>query len=321
MLKYILLKKLNFISKLSVDFNIFGIGFIDYNNSKILSKKFTNKKFDDNVTIEDIIKYYSEGDDENKKNEYKILNLLLMEKRKSNCKLGLDFKFNIFKEYKKIDNFEQITETYRNVSDGINLFIYCLNNNCEFYQNYFIVNLGFGYYDIFNSLNKIKCPFCNQTEFNQLRNIGMINCKWIFKAFFKGNKKIKIEGEECTYENNKLYILKEINFNNKFKTLIIEAEYYKNKKNNFYFNNNNNDNYDNSDDISLNSINLEQKYLYKQEENKNLIFSTKEIKINDLKYNEENKFNLDKNEISETKVQKDICCIKCQVNNSNCLIF
>ena len=89
----------------------------------------------------------------------------------------------------------------------------------------------------------------------------MINCKWIFKAFFKGNKKIKIEGEECTYENNKLYILKEINFNNKFKTLILEAEYYKNKKNNFYFNNNNNDNYDNSDDISLNSIYLEQKYL------------------------------------------------------------
>ena len=67
MLKYILLKKLNFISKLSVDFNIFGIGFIDYNNSKILSKKFTNKKFDDNFTIEDIIKYYSEGDCENKK--------------------------------------------------------------------------------------------------------------------------------------------------------------------------------------------------------------------------------------------------------------
>jgi len=326
MLKYILLKKLNFISKFSTDFNIFGIGFIDYNNSKILSKKFTNKKFDDNFTIEDIIKYYSEGDCENKKNEYKILNLLLMEKRKSNCKLGLDFKFNIFKEYKKIENFEEITETYRNVSDGINLFIYCLNDECEFYQNYFIVNLGFGYYDIFNSLEKIKCPFCNKIEFNQLRNIGMINSKWIFKAFFKGNKKIKIEGEECTYENNKLYILKEINFANKFKTLTIEAEYYKNKdknkKNNlsFYFNNNN-DNDDNEDDISLDSIYLEQKYLYKQDDNKNLFCPTKEIKINDLNYNEDKKFNLNKNEITDTKIQKDSCCIKCQVNNSNCLIF
>jgi hypothetical protein len=329
MLKYILLKKLNLISESTFNFNVFGIGFVDCNNTKILNKKFTNKKFDDNVSIEDIIKYYSQGEDEVKNNEFKILNLILMEKRKSNCKLGLDFKFNIFKEYKKLDKFEQISETYRNVSDGINLFIYCLNNDCEFFQNYFVVNLGFGYYDIFNSLDNIKCPFCNKKEFNQLRNIGMINCKWVFKAFFKGNKNLKIEGDECTYEKNKLYILKEIDFNNIFKTLIIDAEFYinknsleHNKKNNLslYFDNNN-DNDDNNDEESLDSIYLEQKYLYEHEKNKNPFFITKEIKINNLNSNEQKKLNFIKKELLETKIQKDYCCTKCQINNSKCCIF
>ncbi len=270
MLKYIIYQKLKI---KNIDFfknhNIYGVGFIDTENVQFIKKAQTNKKFNDNNLIYDIMIYYMEPS----RCKDKFLNLILIENSPDQCYIGLDFKFNIMRNFKKLDKYDNNAPSYRNVSDGLNLFIYCLNKKCELYNNYFIVNVGYGNFDIFSTLNDIVCPLCNSKNIS-LRNLGMINSKWSYRGFLKSIKSSKINGDGITLDNGKLFVIKEIIFENHFFSLFFEVEFYQIKVN--IENSNNIKNsfqssiyniesniIQSSSDISesdLISVNLEQKY-------------------------------------------------------------
>ena len=203
----------------------------------------------------------------------KFLNLILIENSPDQCYIGLDFKFNIMRNFKKLDKYDNNAPSYRNVSDGLNLFIYYKKKKCELYNNYFIVNVGYGNFDIFSTLNDIVCPLCNSKNIS-LRNLGMINSKWSYRGFLKSIKSSKINGDGITLDNGKLFVIKEIIFENHFFSLFFEVEFYQIKVN--IENSNNIKNsfqssiyniesniIQSSSDISesdLISVNLEQKY-------------------------------------------------------------
>ena len=273
MLKYLIFQKLKLKNlDLIKNHNIYGVGFLDQENIEYIKKAQTNKKFNDNDLIYDIMKYYMEPTNI----EDKILNLILIENTPEQCYIGLDFKFNIMRNFKKLQSYDNNAPSYRTVSDGLNLFIYCLNEKCSIFNNYFTINKGYGNFDIFQILNDIICPLCQFKTFS-LRNIGLINSKWSYKGFLKGVKNSKINGEGITLDNGKLYFIKEIIFENQFSVLFIEVEYYQISIPTFISGNNNNKNsfqssihniessiIQNSSDISesdLSSINFEQKYL------------------------------------------------------------
>ena len=267
MLKVLIFQKLK---TKNLDFiknqNLYGVGFLNKEKIKFINKALTNKKFTDNYLIYDIMKYYLEP----KLCSDKILNLILIEKNPSQCLIGLDFKFNIMKNFKKLENFDSNAPSYRNVSDGLNLFIYCLNKKCQFYNSYFTLCKGYGIFDILQSLEEIKCPFCHIKNCS-LRNIGMINLKWTYKGFLKSTKESKINGDGITLSNDKLYIIKEIIFEKQFLSLLIEVEFYQiktlsssNNKNSYQSSIQNiNGSFFQSDisDSDLINLNLEQRYL------------------------------------------------------------
>ncbi len=247
---------------------------------------------------------------------------MLIEKNPSQCLIGLDFKFNIMKNFKKLENFDSNAPSYRNVSDGLNLFIYCLNKKCQFYNSYFTLCKGYGIFDIFQLLEEIKCPFCHLKNFS-LRNIGMINAKWTYKGFLKSTKESKINGDGITLDNYKLYTIKEISFEKQFLSLLIEVEFYKIKS---LSSSNNKNSYQSSiqnidgsffqseiSDADLINLNLEQRYLNSNNNLKNksslLLDLTKEFTFqkadkidennknntnNNIKYNNNNNENNDK---------------------------
>ena len=275
MLKVLIFQKLKI---KNLDFiknqNLYGVGFLNKEKIKFINKALTNKKFTDNYLIYDIMKYYLEP----KLCSDKILNLILIEKNPSQCLIGLDFKFNIMKNFKKLENFDSNAPSYRNVSDGLNLFIYCLNKNCQIYNSYFTLCKGYGIFDLFQSLEEINCPFCHLKNFS-LRNIGMINAKWTYKGFLKSTKESKINGDGITLDNDKLYIIKEMIFEKQFLSLLIEVEFYKIKS--LSYSNNKNSyqssiqNIDGSffqseiSDDELINLNLEQRYLTKNNNSNN----------------------------------------------------
>ena len=272
MLKYLIFQKVkNQDFDLMKNFNLYGVGFLDKENVHFINKQYTNKKFTDDFLIYDIIKYYLNPSlciD-------KILNLILIKKTLQKCSIGLDFRFNILRNFQKLENYDLNAPSYRKVSDGLNLFIYCLNDNCKNNNKYFTIFKGYGSFNIFHCLNEIKCPFCDLNKIS-LRNLGMINAKWKYKGFLKGVKESKISGDGYTLENGKLYIIKEIIFENHFQSLYMEIELYHVKNNNNLLNNKislqssiqniESSLIHSSNDISesdLNNINLDQKYLKK----------------------------------------------------------
>ena len=238
MLKYLIFQKLKLKNlDLIKNHNIYGVGFLDQENIEYIKKAQTNKKFNDNDLIYDIMKYYMEPTNI----EDKILNLILIENTPEQCYIGLDFKFNIMRNFKKLQSYDNNAPSYRTVSDGLNLFIYCLNEKCSIFNNYFTINKGYGNFDIFQILNDIICPLCQFKTFS-LRNIGLINSKWSYKGFLKGVKNSKINGDGITLDNGKLYLIKEIIFENQFTVLFIEVEYYQISIPTFTSGNNNNKN-------------------------------------------------------------------------------
>ena len=319
MLKVLIFQKLKI---KNVDFiknqTLYGVGFLNNEKIKYINKALTNKKFTDNNLIYDIMKYYLEP----KLCSDKILNLMLIEKNPSQCLIGLDFKFNIMKNFKKLENFDSNAPSYRNVSDGLNLFIYCLNKKCQFYNSYFTLCKGYGIFDIFQLLEEIKCPICHLKNFS-LRNIGMINAKWTYKGFLKSTKESKINGDGITLDNYKLYTIKEISFEKQFLSLLIEVEFYKIKS---LSSSNNKNSYQSSiqnidgsffqseiSDADLINLNLEQRYLNSNNNLKNksslVLDLTKEFTFqkpdkidennknntnNNIKYNNNNNENKDK---------------------------
>ena len=141
----------------------------------------------------------------------------------------------------------------------------------------------------------------------------MINAKWVYQFYLKGNKESKINGEGNTFENGKLYIIKEIIFENQFYSLFIEVEYYQNKN---FLNLNNRNSFQSSiqniessffcgsNEISesdLNNINLEQKYLNKRNNNNKNSFELEMEKELTFKKKEENK----KIEIINNNINKE----------------
>ena len=195
---------------------IYGGGFVENNTS--LTKALSNKKFNDNDLIENIVNYYQKN---NKKqlctynNESRILSLILIESTNKKCLMGLDFCFNYMRNFKRVNNFDDSAPSFREVTDGLNLVIYCLNPSCALNNQYFIVTKGYDTFDIFSVMYSIKCPKCHESK-TELRSIGMINAKWTYKGLLKGKKESKFEGDGFTLENNKLFALPEIQFLKQF---------------------------------------------------------------------------------------------------------
>ena len=210
---------------------IYGGGFVENNTS--LTKALSNKKFNDNDLIENIVNYYQKN---NKKqlctynNESRILSLILIESTNKKCLMGLDFRFNYMRNFKRVNNFDDSAPSFREVTDGLNLVIYCLNPSCALNNQYFIVTKGYDTFDIFSVMYSIKCPKCHESK-KELRSIGMINAKWTYKGLLKGKKESKFEGDGFTLENNKLFALPEIHFLKQFTGLLIEVKEHKNPQN------------------------------------------------------------------------------------------
>jgi hypothetical protein len=188
----------------------------------------TNRKFDDNTLIDDIIEYYIKTHNIKKEEiDSYVLKMLLLEKVNRKCSIGIDFKFNIMRNVRKID-FDNAAPDYREVNDGLNFFAYCLNEDCQLYNEYFTISKGYGIFDLVAEANGVECPKCGKHD-KELRNIGVINSKWQYKGFLKQGKESKFSGDASTFENDKLYILNEINFKSEFKALLIEVAYHKTK--------------------------------------------------------------------------------------------
>jgi hypothetical protein len=182
-------------------------------------------------------------------------------------------------------SFDQNASDLCECSDGINLFFYCLNKNCNLYNKLYVKNLGYGIFDILKEGEKIFCPLCLQNCL-ELKNLGLINSKWVYKGIIGGNKKNTFEGDGLTIDE-KLYIFKEAKLNKLLIKLIMDIKPYIifNKKNNNKNNNKNinNDNEEDDDNI-LNDINLCDLNI----DNKNIV--NKSI-INLNKYNNNNNIN------------------------------
>ena len=268
MLKIFIFQNLHLnINDLGKNFNIHGTGYTDIKGN--IFKALTNRKFDENILIFEICKYY-------KVDENKIINLIMIEKSPNQCNIGLDFRFNYLRNFYVSDNLENDTRNYRCIINGFNLYIYCHNSCCKIYKSYFIVNKAYGVFDIFPCLSEIKCPFCGLDKI-KLKNIGMVNAKWVYRGFLKQSKISKISGDGLTIINNKLYKIDDINFEEQFHSLLFEVEFYQSKlqkKSKYNTFNNRKDNSrknlsnsineeDNIDNMDFNDINLEQKYLTK----------------------------------------------------------
>jgi len=183
------------------------------------------------------------------------INFLLTSNLNNKPNFGLNFKFNYMKNIYKL-SFDQNASDLCECSDGINLFFFCLNKNCNLYNKLYVKNLGYGIFDILKESEKIFCPLCLQNCL-ELKNLGLINSKWVYKGIIGGNKKNTFEGDGLTIDD-KLYIFKEAKLNKLLIKLIMDIKPYIifNKKinNNKNIDNNNNNNED--DDNILNDIDL-----------------------------------------------------------------
>ena len=88
-------------------------------------------------------------------NNNNTLKIQLILKGQRKCLIGIDFSFNILKDIKKI-GFNEEAPSFREASDGMNIFCYCKSKNCKIFEEMFVKNIGI-YLFIFNKfLFKIK---------------------------------------------------------------------------------------------------------------------------------------------------------------------
>ena len=215
MLKHILNLKLQ--NKIPVDSQkIFGLGIID-TSSKIKKNTLKNKELLNSIKIKEILKFYNM----NIKNHTYALHFLLVRVCNNKLQIGLNFKFNYFKNISKV-NFNQDAPSYCECSDGLNLFSYCKNINCVLFKKLFVTHLGYGCYEIVRETFKTKCPKC-QTSNIEVKNIGMINSKWYYKGVLQGQKSNSFEGDGLTIDGQ-LYILREIKIANVIYKLYLEVK-------------------------------------------------------------------------------------------------
>ena len=229
LLKNIIITKLNYndnninISQIK----LFCIDVTEINEEKNTTINIKNEEnsFPDWKNLNDIIEcFFPKEIDERNNFKYNIhFFLTITNEVRMSEQIGLNFRFNYLKDVSKI-SFDENAPKYCECSDGINLFIFCFNQDCPLCNKYFVVNIGYGVFNIFKQAKKIKCPECNDENL-ELKNIGIINSRYYYKGFMKTKNKQKsiIEGDNITLDD-KLYIFKETKINSFLLELYMEAK-------------------------------------------------------------------------------------------------
>ena len=220
----------------SLDINLIKLIFLDIttfnikenSKSKIQNR---NKKFKDKTTLKEIINFNSPQSNEDNDNinfKYTLHFLITLKTNEGNSeRMGLNFRFNYLKEPQKI-NFIENAPSYCTCTDGLNLFAFCYNPKCELFNKYFVENLGYGVFDILKQAKNIVCPKCFLEKTVEVKNIGIINSKWVYSGKLKTTK-IKehssFEGDGITLDD-KLYIFREMKINSFLIKLYMEIKPY-----------------------------------------------------------------------------------------------
>ena len=226
LLKNIISNKLNYdnISQIKL-FCIDVTEINEENKTSINIKNNDNNSFSDWKKLDDMIEFFYPKET-NERNGYKYnihFFLTIVNETKMYEQIGLNFRFNYLKEVSKIP-FDENAPEYCECSDGINLFIFCFNQECVLYNKYFVLNIGYGVFNILKQIKGIKCPKCNKDNL-ELKNIGIINSKYYYKGLLKTKNKTKtiIEGDNITLDD-KLYIFKEAKINSFLSVLYMQAK-------------------------------------------------------------------------------------------------
>ena len=193
-------------------------------NTKNVSKN-NNNVFSDKKTLDDIVTFFYPIQNNYIIIKYTIHFLLTIKNNiGSSEQIGLNFRFNYLKEVNKI-SFNENAPEYCECSDGINLFAFCFNQECLLFNKYFVVNLGYGIFNILKQSKKVKCPKCGSHTSIEIKNIGIINSKYFYSGKLKTKEKEKspFEGDGITLDE-KLYIFKEAKINSFLIQLYIEAK-------------------------------------------------------------------------------------------------
>ena len=335
---------------------IYGNGIMKDDLTNYIVKNETNRNFSSNKTIAEVYNYYIKtsdkiidweninciryDDNSSSKNEG-VLNFILMEHKDKKCHLGLDFRFTILQYFQPLSKEEiedddklEVINFYNNnfyqIKSGLNLYFNCLNDNCKYKKELFILNIGYGTFDIFSIIrHNSLCPSCNKKTYYynnkecyagysrknnlELKYLGMMNAKWSYKGYLEGIKMTVVDGKGITVMNDLLYKTKEFNFLRQFKKLLFQIEQYYSK--NYYFKNDNNSISDekiNSIDENIKSNETKNENIFEKDnkinENTNKI---KEIQItnhnnNNQKTNDQFiKFKNENNQIEDSYLEKN----------------
>ena len=335
---------------------IYGNGIMKDDLTNYIVKNETNRNFSSNKTIAEVYNYYIKtsdkiidweninciryDDNSSSKNEG-VLNFILMEHKDKKCHLGLDFRFTILQYFQPLSKEEiedddklEVINFYNNnfyqIKSGLNLYFNCLNDNCKYKKELFILNIGYGTFDIFSIIrHNSLCPSCNKKTYYynnkecyagysrknnlELKYLGMMNAKWSYKGYLEGIKMTVVDGKGITVMNDLLYKTKEFNFLRQFKKLLFQIEQYYSK--NYYFKNDNNSILDekiNSIDENIKSNETKNENIFEKDnkinENTNKI---KEIQItnhndNNQKKNDQFiKFKNENNQIEDSYLEKN----------------
>lgn len=204
MIKYIINKKLK--DKLQIsEQELYQISESDLSEESRFNKLLENK-----LIICDIL-FLNENNYYSKTEKLKEFKMLLMRKNQGKCSIGLDFSFTLMKNINKL-NFDEDAPSFREVSDGLNLFCYCKNKDCKIYNQIFVKNIGYGKFDMMKEISLTICIKCFDYRKVEVRNFGFVNCDWSYKGILNNKKSSFINGDGVTIDH-KLYVLNEINFN------------------------------------------------------------------------------------------------------------
>ena len=335
---------------------IYGNGIMKDDLTNYIVKNETNRNFSSNKTIAEVYNYYIKASDKiidweninciryddnsSSKNEG-VLNFILMEHKDKKCHLGLDFRFTILQYFQPLSKEEiedddklEVINFYNNnfyqIKSGLNLYFNCLNDNCKYKKELFILNIGYGTFDIFSIIrHNSLCPSCNKKTYYynnkecyagysrknnlELKYLGMMNAKWSYKGYLEGIKMTVVDGKGITVMNDLLYKTKEFNFLRQFKKLLFQIEQYYSK--NYYFKNDNNSISDekiNSIDENIKSNETKNENIFEKDnkinENTNKI---KEIQITNHNNNNQKKndqfikFKNENNQIEDSYLEKN----------------
>ena len=335
---------------------IYGNGIMKDDLTNYIVKNETNRNFSSNKTIAEVYNYYIKtsdkiidweninciryDDNSSSKNEG-VLNFILMEHKDKKCHLGLDFRFTILQYFQPLSKEEiedddklEVINFYNNnfyqIKSGLNLYFNCLNDKCKYNKELFILNIGYGTFDIFSIIrHNSLCPSCNKKTYYynnkecyagysrknnlELKYLGMMNAKWSYKGYLEGIKMTVVDGKGITVMNDLLYKTKEFNFLRQFKKLLFQIEQYYSK--NYYFKNDNNSISDekiNSIDENIKSNETKNENIFEKDnkidENINKI---KEIQITNHNNNNQKKndqfikFKNENNQIEDSYLEKN----------------